>query len=206
MSSHIELDLAKEWGITEHEDLVMTHLAKDGPMTGYDFHLGGRRIHANGPRPIMAKRTFIRARDRLLERGFVRKVVWPKRPKGDRRRDFYWLDRGGVLYEIYKLEYSDSIRNWLATLKTTDEESNLAAEIGVRVGRKYVRQVLNLIFAGFKGRLTELSPQDEPKLNEPTRTEIRRLLMKYPTYRKAALDIVAHNEVEIKRARELLGS
>ena len=86
--------------LSELEKVVIVALAEKGPMTGYDFHLGGKRQRGSR-KAIMSSGYWLKVREHLgADLGFIKRVNLRRHKANDRRgrrKDLYWLTEEGII-------------------------------------------------------------------------------------------------------------
>lgn len=87
--------------LTELEGKVLVDLAEKGPLSGYDFHLGGKRERA-GRKALMASSHWLKVKESLSDKNLI--VLTTTKGRGSlssdergRRKDVYWLTEDGAL-------------------------------------------------------------------------------------------------------------
>jgi len=88
--------------LSEIQRKVLIVLAENGPLSGYDFHLGGKRKRGSR-KAIMVNSYWLKVRKRLGPEGFnlIREVELRGRPKsGSRRKNLFWLTDKGLIYVL----------------------------------------------------------------------------------------------------------
>jgi hypothetical protein len=165
--------------LTEMEKQVLVKLAEKGPLSGYDFHLGGRR-QRGAREALMSSSHWIAVQRRLLKGSLIQ--VWSRkgrgkitRDKGGRRKDLYFLTESGAVAAIaygantrelthntsyFKKEEKDGVMVWI------DECKQLGAE--------RMKAVYEMLTLGKAKNIEELD-LDQAK-------EILRILFRHPKW------------------------
>ena len=96
----------KGFALSGVEQEIILVLAGNGPMSGYDFHVGGKRIrkayHTGGDiskKAIVSSGHWLEVKKRLLKLGLIQSVK-KETEIGGRRKDLYWLTDDGVTMAI----------------------------------------------------------------------------------------------------------
>ena len=88
--------------LTEKEAEVLRRLAKNGPCSGYDFHLGG--VRRRGQREaLMTQAHWRKVKESLLKKGLIKLYSGRKAKAEDdrgRRKDLYWLTPDGAFVAL----------------------------------------------------------------------------------------------------------
>ena len=97
---------------TDMEKKLIRQLAERGPMSGYDFHLGGQRKRGNRE-ALMSSGTWKTVLQHLGPLGLDLLERMEQAPvkaydKRGRRKDLYWLTDKGVCYAMF-LDVSDKL-------------------------------------------------------------------------------------------------
>ena len=86
--------------LTELERRLILTLAKKGPMSGYDFHLGGKRVRGSRE-ALMSSGYWVRIKKHMgpEDLDLIQVVKLRGRCEGGskRRRDLYWLTLKGIM-------------------------------------------------------------------------------------------------------------
>ena len=166
--------------LTDLQRKTIETLAKNGPMCGYDFHLGGKKTRGHR-KAIMSSGWWLKIRKNLGSEG--KKLIvrtYPKRISSSdqrgRRKDLYWLTEEGVVIAL-SLGVDPNLllnhmRKYLQKIGDLEIIIECARIFGPRVTR-------NIYVAIKKGEVPQL-PRNERKLKK-----FFKLLMKYPKYRNA---------------------
>lgn len=90
--------------LSEKENMVLKVLAERGPLSGYDFHLGGRRIRGNR-KALMSSGFWLKVLERLGPDGFnlicqVELRGRPRQGESKRRKKLFWLTGLGLIYVL----------------------------------------------------------------------------------------------------------
>jgi hypothetical protein len=113
IKEHLEKDvieplrlLEATQNLTNLEIKVLRELAYKGPLSGYDFHLGGHKWRSNRE-AICSSRSWLIVRKRLLDKKLIRSISLRKTRSNDnrgRRKDLYCLTlRGLILLSYFRL-------------------------------------------------------------------------------------------------------
>ena len=123
--------------LTELEKEVLVKLAKEGPLSGYDLHLGGRR--KRGTREaLMSSSHWIEVQKKLLNEGLIRLCGTRNEKYRGRGRHLYFLTEHGAIASMSyganidllerNLEYfkdkeeQDAVKVWIDECKTLGAE------------------------------------------------------------------------------------
>jgi hypothetical protein len=92
--------------LTDIQKVVLLAMAREGPKTGYDFHLGGKRERP-GRRAIMSSGTwwkYVLPAMGPEKLGLIAPVKSKSNLAADergRRKDLLWLTEKGIVYSLY---------------------------------------------------------------------------------------------------------
>ena len=172
--------------LTELEKKVILTLAQRGPMSGYDFHLGGKRKRGNR-KALMSSGYWQKIKASLgpQGKGLIDRVhVKGTKPMDDRgrRKDLYWLTDTGVLMALSMGVNPDLLLKQTRRYLGRNED----LEVGIGMVKIFGPQIVKAFFtANETGVRTPLKwllelPHDEHKIRE-----LYSLLVKYPKYSKA---------------------
>lgn len=88
--------------LTEMERKVIVEFADKGALTGYHFHLGGKR-ERNGRTAMMSSRSWDTIKNHLeVDLKLIERIESKKDPQSDddRIREYFWLTAGGIAFAI----------------------------------------------------------------------------------------------------------
>lgn len=130
-SEHIASD--KKYFLTELDKKLILTLAVKGPMSRYDFHLGGKKERRDGQKKAMLSTGYwTKIKDKLVELCLIKKSSKTKEIEDElkgRPKERYWLTDNGVFIalclkaNISQLEYLHS------KYGTFNEDSKVMFEI-----------------------------------------------------------------------------
>lgn len=135
--------------LTEMEKKVILRLADLGSLSGYDFHLGGRRERGSR-KAIMSSGKWNPLRKRLGPEGMnliklIKSSGRPKTGKG-RRKDLYWLTIGGIKASLTEDASPKTLRKYVNSYYPQSDETeyvNCILELfQVAVMKKFLVSVL----------------------------------------------------------------
>lgn len=134
--------------ITEMEKKVIFALAEQGPLSGYDFHLGGQRQRGNR-KAMMSSNSWAKIRKHLGTEGLnlIQSVNgFPGRPKTSftRRKKLLWLTDKGLIIAISNGVDLDSLLDYVKKIYPRDEEKALLVELSKIADRKFIAQAYQL--------------------------------------------------------------
>ena len=134
--------------LTDLEKRVILALAEKGPMSGYDFHLGGRRQRGNR-RALMSSGYWLKIKRSLgpENKNFIEHIRLKRTNSTDergRRKDLYWLTGLGFWQAI---TLGASIETLFSNAQQVDKEGtefndylrDIISEIGEQEFRKYAK-------------------------------------------------------------------
>jgi len=175
--------------LTEIEQKVLVELALKGPLSGYDFHLGGRRQRDNRE-ALMSSSHWIRVQKNLLKGGLVR--IWSRKGKGTkiedergRRKDLYFLTESGAIAAIaYGASTAILAKNMGYFKKEEREEVAVWIDECKQLGVERMRAIYEM--------LTLNKPREIPPLDLDQAKEILRILFRHPKWGSTFRDAVKH--------------
>ena len=195
--------------ISEIETEVIRRLAGNGPMSGYDFHLGGKR--KRGKRTaLMSSGFWIKVLKHLGPKGL--NIMEPVQMRGlkasddrGRRKDLYWLTEKGITYAI-----SDETVNLKSLLDNTkkvypsDNEKASLVEVLSKFSLGIRKNLLSMAMQGSKLGHEQLvtvtligaqSGLNAEKLNREMVSTLRKYPEIYKFYRKG----LKRSAIQLKR-------
>lgn len=116
--------------LSDLEKETILKLAKEGPLCGYDFHLGGKKRRA-GRVAIMSSGYWSHIKKRLTcELKIITPIQLFRPERTDnrgRRKDTYWFTLNGIIYALGLGARVDDLKYWVkkAVLKPQESKSFL---------------------------------------------------------------------------------
>jgi hypothetical protein len=180
--------------LSELEKKVILKLAENGPMCGYDFHLGGKRKRASR-QAMMSSGSWDNIRQTLGPHG--ENLIDNIRPKGEvshdergRRKDLVWLTPEGVIFMLSNTDVDTSI-----LLKNVRKvyPGNAALSLAVEIAQMAGKDITRTSYLFKTCQYDKLDPSAlfsmiSKNRDKKERTKLARrliqLLTKYPQYRK----------------------
>jgi len=205
-------------GVSELERKVIITLAEKGPMSGYDFHLGGKRKRGHRE-ALMSSSYWLKVLAHLGPNGlsFIKLVKLPRyysTDKRGRRKDLYWLTEKGLLFALnYDVNTKWLLKNiervypdipllcFIVEMKEVlgERAFNYASSEALRLEdyseESFHRLLMTLILHGFM-KARELSPKSDPYA---LKKRIDNIIRKYPNALKLQKTIkkIAKRELDI---------
>lgn len=159
-------------------------MAREGPKTGYDLHLGGHRQRA-GREAMMSSSTWVEVKKNLLSRGLIEKLPKKEDAGGSlgergRKRELYWLTEEGIITALMNNADPDILLK-LAQENLTEPELSKRI-LWIRITKILGLDTLVIFYMSLKYNAFPMNPslfKDEKKL-----MQLLELLMTHPDYHK----------------------
>jgi hypothetical protein len=157
-------------------------LAKCGPLSGYDFHLGGKPQRGER-KALMASSTWEEVKKHLGPQGLnlIQRVETRGRPKANRlgrRKKLWWLTEEGILQALTYGANSKKLKTYTKKIYGLNEDYSLLFEIIEKFPKKFREVYSNLIRFEKGGLKLTAMPITNSEIED-----FLKVLMKYPTYR-----------------------
>lgn len=205
--------------LTEIERIVILTLAQNGPMSGYDFHLGGKRKRGSR-KAIMSSGYWIRAKKKLGLEGLnlIQSIKTHGRPKSGsgRRKKLYWLTEEGIRASLVEGANPESllknVKKYFPKNNDTEYRYCFLELSQIPVMRKFLQKIfLREIIEGPAmldklSYLQDFTVAKELELNakSPETKRIIKILKKYPYAYQMFISGLDESEKRIKQFKEVL--
>ena len=176
--------------LTEIEKRVLVELAEKGPLSGYDFHLGGRRQRGER-KAMMSSSHWIKVQKNLLDGGLIQ--LWLRKGKGTkiedergRRKDLYFLTEGGAIAAICYGANTSILAQNTKYFKNNEERDEVKVWIDEckQLGVERMRALYEI--------LTLNEPRDISLLDMDQAEQVLRILFRHPKWGNTFRGAVKH--------------
>lgn len=140
-SKHIDV-------LTDLESKTIVALAEKGPMSGYDFHLGGKRDRGSR-KALMSSGYWLKVKEHLGPEGlgFIERVNLRRYKAYDqrgRRKDLYWLTEEGIMSALLNHANLKRLRQNVKLVCGENEILQAFLDLAEVIGVDKMRRIVNL--------------------------------------------------------------
>jgi len=184
----MESDNIQMYELTELEKKVILTLSERGPMSGYDFHLGGKR--QRGPRKaLMSSGSWNEIKKSLGPKGL--RLIEPVKLRGSysedergRRKDLYWLTVDGIFLALAYGANPEVLREHYQKVYGSDEYISFLFDLAKNLADDTKAKAFPRIYAMFdKTKGGKLELRGIPLSLEEAEIFVK-IIRKYPSVRK----------------------
>lgn len=198
--------------LTELEQKVILKFAEEGLLSGYDFHLAGKRVRGTR-KALMSSGYWPKVKKHLIDEGLIVHKKIKGRSSGSesgkdkrgRRKDLHWLTEKGLVVAILHGANLNLLLNHVRKAYPNNEENALLVELTGVIGKKLLRTAysvmqtnevdLQMILGLVVTTAFSLSKEQTSKML----SDIDMVLRKYPSYHIMFKSKIKNSVNELKK-------